>query len=101
MVVLSRKIGTYTSLKQSTVNDAAVDIKPSKMASDLAKLQVSDAAFSSLETGKQKRVGIIGAGVAGMRCAEVLISKGVDVTVIEARNRVGGRVSCLELYDMC
>ena len=39
------------------------------------------------------RVGVVGAGIAGLRCAEVLISAGVDVTILEARNRIGGRVS--------
>lgn len=28
----------------------------------------------------------------GLRCAEVLIKKGVKVTVLEGRDRVGGRV---------
>jgi NADPH-dependent 2,4-dienoyl-CoA reductase/sulfur reductase-like enzyme len=38
------------------------------------------------------KVGIVGAGIAGLRCAEVLIDHGVEVTVLEARNRIGGRV---------
>ena len=36
--------------------------------------------------------GIVGAGVAGLRCATVLLDHGYDVTIMEARNRVGGRV---------
>ncbi|KAL4969675.1 flavin monoamine oxidase family protein [Aspergillus stella-maris] len=43
-------------------------------------------------TGKGRHVGIIGAGFAGLRCAEVLINGGARVTVLEARNRIGGRV---------
>jgi len=35
---------------------------------------------------------IIGAGLAGLRCAEVLAAAGADVVVLEARDRVGGRV---------
>ena len=35
---------------------------------------------------------IIGAGVSGLRCATVLLAKSFEVTIIEARNRVGGRV---------
>ena len=38
-------------------------------------------------------VGIIGAGLAGLRCAEVLVEEGLKVTIIEARDRLGGRVS--------
>ena len=35
---------------------------------------------------------IIGAGVSGLRCATVLLANSFDVTIIEARNRIGGRV---------
>lgn len=38
-------------------------------------------------------VGVIGAGLAGLRCAEILIEHGIKVTVLEARDRLGGRVS--------
>ncbi|KAF1962239.1 FAD/NAD(P)-binding domain-containing protein [Byssothecium circinans] len=41
--------------------------------------------------GKIPHVGIIGAGVAGLRCADVLLQHGVKVTILEARNRIGGR----------
>ncbi len=40
-------------------------------------------------------VGIIGAGAAGLIAADILISKGVQVKVFEANNRVGGRVCSL------
>jgi len=36
-------------------------------------------------------VAIVGGGLAGLRCAEVLVQRGVDVVVLEARDRVGGR----------
>jgi len=35
---------------------------------------------------------VVGAGFAGLRCAHVLAGAGVEVTVLEARDRVGGRV---------
>jgi monoamine oxidase len=38
------------------------------------------------------RVAVVGAGFAGLRAATVLASRGIDVTVLEARDRVGGRV---------
>lgn len=34
----------------------------------------------------------MGAGVAGLRCADTLTQRGFQVTIIEARNRIGGRV---------
>ncbi|RMZ06092.1 hypothetical protein D0862_04750 [Hortaea werneckii] len=39
------------------------------------------------------RVGIVGAGFAGLRCADVLLQHGCKVTIFEARNRLGGRVA--------
>ena len=37
-------------------------------------------------------VGIIGAGLSGLRCADVLIQKGCKVTILEGRDRIGGRL---------
>ncbi|KAI7210366.1 FAD/NAD(P)-binding domain-containing protein [Hortaea werneckii] len=42
---------------------------------------------------RQIRVGIVGAGFAGLRCADVLLQHGCKVTIFEARNRLGGRVA--------
>lgn len=39
-----------------------------------------------------RRVVVVGAGFSGLACAHELLAAGYDVTVIEARNRVGGRV---------
>ncbi|KAH7356899.1 hypothetical protein BKA65DRAFT_217148 [Rhexocercosporidium sp. MPI-PUGE-AT-0058] len=36
---------------------------------------------------------IVGAGVAGLRCADVLLQHGFDVTILEGRDRIGGRVT--------
>lgn len=41
---------------------------------------------------KQISVGIVGAGFAGLRCADVLLRHGAKVTIFEARDRLGGRV---------
>ena len=38
------------------------------------------------------RVAVVGAGLAGLAAAEELTRSGVEVVVLEARNRVGGRV---------
>jgi monoamine oxidase len=50
--------------------------------------------FGLLQTTKPKgkRVVVIGAGFSGLACAFELLAAGYDVTVLEARNRVGGRV---------
>ncbi|GAB7353758.1 hypothetical protein MBLNU459_g4150t2 [Dothideomycetes sp. NU459] len=52
----------------------------------------SDMLRSAVAKGKKLHVGIVGAGFAGLRCADVLLQHGHQVTIFEARNRVGGRV---------
>ncbi|KAI9769316.1 MAG: hypothetical protein M1835_006721 [Candelina submexicana] len=42
--------------------------------------------------GKVPHVCVVGAGIAGLRCAETLIQRGMKVTLIEGRNRIGGRM---------
>ncbi len=52
--------------------------------------------MAGLNIGKvgreSKRVVVVGAGFAGLACAYELKAAGYDVTVVEARSRVGGRV---------
>jgi monoamine oxidase len=45
-----------------------------------------------LQNEHPPHVCVVGAGISGLRCAEHLIRHGMKVTIIEARNRVGGRV---------
>ena len=44
-----------------------------------------------------ERVAVVGAGVAGLGCAARLRASGVDVVVLEARDRIGGRVDTVRL----
>ncbi|MBS0203820.1 MAG: FAD-dependent oxidoreductase [Planctomycetes bacterium] len=47
------------------------------------------------QQGKGRRVIVVGAGFAGLACAFELISTGCEVTILEARDRIGGRVHSL------
>src|SRR5262245_19545081 len=46
----------------------------------------------SMGEGRPERVIVVGAGVAGLVAARLLHDSGFDVTVLEARERLGGRV---------
>lgn len=50
-------------------------------------------ALASVTPGQgEKRIIVVGAGVAGLSCAQFLRKRGYDVLVLEARSRIGGRI---------
>jgi monoamine oxidase len=57
-----------------------------------AGVLLSDRFVRPLAQGRAGRVVVIGAGFSGLAAAYELSQVGYDVTVVEARNRVGGRV---------
>jgi monoamine oxidase len=44
-------------------------------------------------------VGVIGAGVAGLFVADILMAKGIRVKILEASNRLGGRIRSTKFQD--
>ena len=53
---------------------------------------MSNLARQILAQRRIPHVCIVGAGFAGLRCADVLTQKGIKVTILEGRDRIGGRV---------
>jgi len=53
---------------------------------------ISPAGLSRLEAATAKSVVIIGAGMSGIAAARELVARNYRVTILEARNRVGGRI---------
>ena len=45
-----------------------------------------------LKGGEVRSALVLGAGVSGLQCAVLLQQKGVSVTILEARDRIGGRL---------
>jgi len=56
------------------------------------------AAQWAIEEVGARRVVVVGAGFAGLGAASTLHRAGVDVTVLEARDRIGGRVHTVSLH---
>ena len=51
----------------------------------------------TLTAGQRLRVCVVGAGISGLRATDILTQHGAQVTVMEARNRIGGRVGQTKL----
>jgi len=90
------------SLDHSTLADHSLAISMSRMQQDLdatnqngntTRESKPEMLRQALKNGRKPHVCIVGAGFAGLRCADVLLQQGVQVTIFEARNRIGGRVS--------
>lgn len=62
------------------------------LAASAGLLMSSNSALARLGRTSAKRVVVIGAGFSGLACAHELKSAGYDVTLLEPRSRVGGRV---------
>lgn len=50
--------------------------------------------------GQVPHICVVGAGMAGLRCAEILTRQGLKVTILEARDRIGGRVCTSHAMQM-
>jgi monoamine oxidase len=55
--------------------------------------------FPKIRQGKPESVVIIGTGISGLAAAYKLKQNGVKVTIIEARNRIGGRIFTYSFKD--
>jgi NADPH-dependent 2,4-dienoyl-CoA reductase/sulfur reductase-like enzyme len=99
MVVASRKACTYSAIHSFICAEEMSRIQKDLAAShlhrdesDMSNGMASSAVRRILMKGTKPRVCVVGAGFAGLRCADILLQQGIEVTIYEARDRVGGRV---------
>jgi monoamine oxidase/V8-like Glu-specific endopeptidase len=71
--------------------DCATRVK-AKIAREQYQWQLPELPAACAARLKKTSVAVVGAGFAGLAAARLLARAGVDVTVFEAKNRVGGRV---------
>lgn len=65
----------------------------------LSTLQSCDDKDPGPEVDYDGNVVIIGAGAAGLYAADILNSKGINVRILEASDRIGGRIRSIRLFD--
>jgi monoamine oxidase len=65
-----------------------------------ASVLLSSKSQAFFSPGRQKKVIIIGAGLAGLSAAKKLKEKNIDYVILEARKRVGGRVFSYQIDAM-
>lgn len=67
-------------------------VNPDYQSTVHAALESGETAANALLKNNKKKVAVIGAGAAGLAAARVIHNAGVEVKVLEGRNRIGGRV---------
>ena len=65
---------------------------PKRNSSVHAALETGHSVAADILDAGHRRIGIIGAGIAGLAAAHKLTSVGLSVTVFEGRDRIGGRI---------
>lgn len=94
-------VGTQSSARDALAAPVAGRLFPSGEATDAEAPGTMAAALRSGQrsadelldiAGDGERIAVIGAGLAGAAAASRIMAAGLDVTVFEARDRIGGRV---------
>ncbi len=61
----------------------------------LGGLMLNKCSFLQNDKNNNKKIVIIGAGISGLTAASELINAGFEVIILEARNRIGGRIQTI------
>jgi monoamine oxidase len=85
--------GTYTSASATASQTSTPAASPTPSATGAAATGMDPRAFVPAPVPETTRVVVVGSGFAGLVAAYKLRKAGIDVHVLEAQPRVGGRVS--------
>jgi D-arabinose 1-dehydrogenase-like Zn-dependent alcohol dehydrogenase len=83
---------SVTSLSRRNSSRIYQDLRTARISSIIDSKEITKRGKMSEDTPRKTHVGIVGAGISGLRCADVLLRHGFEVTIIEGRDRVGGRI---------
>ncbi|KAK4033859.1 hypothetical protein C8A01DRAFT_49630 [Parachaetomium inaequale] len=86
---------SVTSAARKKTSKIYQDLKVTRLyGASSRKMSIMDRVLKleTLDPSRRPHVGVVGAGFAGLRCADVLLRNGFRVTILEARNRLGGRI---------
>lgn len=89
---LNRRYGTQADLSRDALLASRRDALKLTLAASAGLMLSGTSAFGAARRRGGRRVVVIGGGFAGLACAHELKAAGHEVTVIEARSRLGGRV---------
>lgn len=70
-------------------DDVSISLSGKTSADEIPAIKAGN---PGLEPEEEVKVIIVGAGIAGLRAASVLQRHGVEVVVLEGRDRIGGRI---------
>ncbi|KAH7325863.1 hypothetical protein B0I35DRAFT_474594 [Stachybotrys elegans] len=85
----------YQDLQSSRLH-GLINLNPELRASRMSNQTSQQRPLSSRGAA---HIAVVGAGFAGLRCADILLQNGFKVTVIEGRDRLGGRVTQAKLKN--
>lgn len=91
-LTLNRKFGPLSQMSQADILESRRMALKATLVASAGLLLSGPEAFAMPQRRAGRRVVVVGAGFSGLACAHELSALGYDVTVVEARNRLGGRV---------
>jgi monoamine oxidase len=80
---------------EATASDYPATVHGAQQSGERSAKEVL-AEIASDQTGLTERIIVIGAGISGVTAAQVLAEAGHQVTIIEASDRVGGRIKTVQ-----